>query len=1298
MFNKLLIFLLFSVSLNAQVIKPDLTKDWSTSSLLKTHEISTAGTVIKLDGTQYEEGSLNKFLKEGVNYYLIYDNKGSKELIYAPELVPLSKWGSQHLRSSNYEIAATHGSLINAVFAKNGRTAIDPGVYAAGRIIVTNGKISFIDNHSLYLKGGRDKEHLDFAVSALKEAGLKQEKNTKLMDYEFGQNYGHDISLQRCSSQLKLMNDPEKNKYLTKMTSLYAELAEKYPDKEVPGYVDVYALSDMKLEALSEFFSLVQDNLAAGISLTTASYYANKTELDNIISQGEELLANTSAVGTKENPRKNVVSNIFKQAEENFGQTPLAVLNILSNEKIVPKRGVVLSLGAGKNFYEWIVPLLSRKDIAVVVIEKPDQEMESSKQGGALCYRGILSRPDDVIPAFAETAWKEIEKNNPELISNGKIKSKDDLVAAIKKQVVFYSAYDYIDGMRDVKADLVISRLPWHYELYGALRKNGFAWVVTERNLVEGPSKDKFAFSTKGYDVVKMPETDVSNLLPSNIVGSSVQNRFLAFEETSAKPYLFFPKNENESKYSGLYISRFPTIKATQGEYASYGSIFKETDGDIKLPEMPDGGKVLYVIYEGEDGVIKVAYSNEIPNLDVNLNDPNAEILVTHRSLYKMLRAPENVKGFLGSGEIVVMPNGEISLFTNRSNTFKGGKEQLDFAFNFFKEHGVKFSDKVTLDDYSEEGKKPKEHYSSMEKAKLLVKVAQNKEMYEYYKLLINTQREMADLVGNKDEPGRFLSEAFLKKFQNNDNYAMLKKTLDGSSVVGFWSYIESELVIGEGVAGLVYKWMEHGPQQPTEQITKIREYMAHEKSKRTVVNTKPLAPNRTETEYYITGQKKSEMQYENNELVLKNKFYISGNKELSVVYKAGVPHGSYYKYYDKLVPDGKSTMLSESGFYNKGKRCGAYYLFYEDGGKKSVLLYSPTGQLLSTSDFYEKTGKIYQYFLYNSDSKLISIEEYYPSGYKKYTVDFETPDQQSIVAVAYENSYEKKVKSTQTIIGTNLVAVLELMKTASVIGPMWAGEKIDKIESIMYSSEAPTNAEIKEVFDYANYLISSTTDLNKLETVTNWLYKTYDGFSMDTKLLLPLSRSVVALKSESEPSFLVDDQIDYKDLSNRLRKYVTFKAKNADCKDFKSDVAFLFPFALQQLADNINARFTKGIQDPKELVTQEECNTFTLVLTLMANDVYNAVNADIKITDSKMIPARLLALKDLSAILKIRSAFSSDTYFWGYARASYLIDEAVVKAESEGFVTKEMLDVYNKEVDDLKFRSERLRSGSRAF
>ena len=111
--------------------------------------------------------------KEGVNYYLIYDNNGSKELVYTSELVVPTPNVLENMLSFNFDVAATQGSLLNLVIARNGRgTQTQPGVYAAGRVIVTNGKVSIIDNYSLHLEGGKDAERLNFAKNNLQEAGL----------------------------------------------------------------------------------------------------------------------------------------------------------------------------------------------------------------------------------------------------------------------------------------------------------------------------------------------------------------------------------------------------------------------------------------------------------------------------------------------------------------------------------------------------------------------------------------------------------------------------------------------------------------------------------------------------------------------------------------------------------------------------------------------------------------------------------------------------------------------------------------------------------------------------------------------------------------------------------------------------------------------------------------------------------------------------------------------------------------------------------------------------------------------
>jgi len=265
-------------------------------------------------------------------------------------------------------------------------------------------------------------------------------------------------------------------------------------------------------------------------------------------------------------------------------------------------------------------------------------------------------------------------------------------------------------------------------------------------------------------------------------------------------------------------------------------------------------------------------------------------------------------------------------------------------------------------------------------------------------------------------------------------------------------------------------------------------------------------------------------------------------------------------------------------------------------------------------------------------------------------------------------------------------------------VEPGLSAEEVDKL---VCSSKEPTTTEIKKIFDYANYLVLKSIDVDRLETIVTWLYNTYGSFNMDKTPLIALSKSVAILRAKVEPTlFVVQDEVDYKELSKSLRSYVFPDSKVVNSegkdKDYKADVTFLLPMALQRLADNINARFKKGITDPMELVTKQESSAFTSALVLMTNELYSSIDAGIKTTDEqKKIPARLFAVKDLAEILKARTTFNSSKYFWNYTRAAYLIDEATTKAEDKGLVDADMLDVYNKDYD-LEIRIERLKSESK--
>ncbi len=159
-----LFFLLFPLSLIAQDIQPILTRDWSTKSSIRSHEVLSAGTVIDVNG-DYVAGSLNEELKEGVNYFLIYDNNGRKELIYTNELILPKRFVPE--QTFTFDIAATQISLLNNICKLTKQKETDILVYSAGEIIVTNDRVTEINNRSFIFSGGRDEEHLDFSIEIL---------------------------------------------------------------------------------------------------------------------------------------------------------------------------------------------------------------------------------------------------------------------------------------------------------------------------------------------------------------------------------------------------------------------------------------------------------------------------------------------------------------------------------------------------------------------------------------------------------------------------------------------------------------------------------------------------------------------------------------------------------------------------------------------------------------------------------------------------------------------------------------------------------------------------------------------------------------------------------------------------------------------------------------------------------------------------------------------------------------------------------------------------------------------------
>jgi hypothetical protein len=566
------------------------------------------------------------------------------------------------------------------------------------------------------------------------------------------------------------------------------------------------------------------------------------------------------------------------------------------------------------------------------------------------------------------------------------------------------------------------------------------------------------------------------------------------------------------------------------------------------------------------------------------------------------------------------MPNQEVSVFTNRSNTFKGSTEALEFARNFFAQHGVNFSGKVEDKDYSIKGRLAEPHGESVDKAKFLIAVFQDPTMFEYYKLLIKVSELLKSMTPEFDSELRFHDSAKFKSMSELE--------------VGLWSYVEKKIRTGEGMGTDIYNGI----------AGRTKDFYNYYKALKTLF-TSSYAPLK-----YLSSE----------DLAIKPPFDLGPDRE-------------------------------EIGFYSYGQIYSRET--YKGGHKVSEIVFHKNGQKKSYTSYAD--GKIHQAFIYNEDGKLIGIEDYYPSGNKKYRIAFhEESTDRPIKIITYNDlPLLNNIQSTNTVSGDDLFVVLEHLNS------------VPKAEDIISSTQKPTAIESAAVLAFAKELVRNSTDINKLETVVNWLYSTYAEFNMDTTPLSPLSKSVSDLKSKVDPTFIVkpQEEIDYEILLKRLREYTNLDVQDAENKDYKADVLSLLPLAIKQLASNITNKYLAGLTSPQELVTESESRIFIAVLSSMEKDLYAELNVSSgsKIIDSK-IPAKLFVLKDLSEILKARGTYDAGEFLWSYSSSKDLIDRLSTKVKEMGLmddlkIGNGRLDPYDTEFP-IYFRASRLRSNSTAY
>lgn len=168
--------------------------------------------------------------------------------------------------------------------------------------------------------------------------------------------------------------------------------------------------------------------------------------------------------------------NIFNDILKEYGDTQVALLKLFQDRDFLPQGGTVAVVGPSADFYEWLVPLLTRDDIKVVISERRESFPFFTDINNAINSIEV----DDRFSYLMEI----VKDDNPGLIENSHIKTAEDLFMAINKQVT-----PYISGIADpypIKelCDVMLFVAPRGLDIGQYLSKNlkpdGVAWVITE--------------------------------------------------------------------------------------------------------------------------------------------------------------------------------------------------------------------------------------------------------------------------------------------------------------------------------------------------------------------------------------------------------------------------------------------------------------------------------------------------------------------------------------------------------------------------------------------------------------------------------------------------------------------------------------------------------------------------------------------------------------------------------------------------------------------------------------------------
>ncbi|MFK8139187.1 MAG: hypothetical protein AB8E15_12575 [Bdellovibrionales bacterium] len=223
------------------------------------------------------------------------------------------------------------------------------------------------------------------------------------------------------------------------------------------------------------------------------------------------------------------------------------MINLWKSHSLLKKDGILYSVGAHMNFYEWALPLLIRPDIKIVLFELNPRVLPFREDGSV-----VIDFPGTKSPFTLNGVWNLIKINNPEIIRNSETTNIEKFKEAFDQRVVFGGAIENTHfgiGTQVQKyplskknepielADLVtINQINFPgvlQTLKGRVNPNGAVWVAADRKLQLSDSSDIF-------NSISIKQSEVAKYLQPGSHGHDSPGLFRGFE-TAADSYILLP-------------------------------------------------------------------------------------------------------------------------------------------------------------------------------------------------------------------------------------------------------------------------------------------------------------------------------------------------------------------------------------------------------------------------------------------------------------------------------------------------------------------------------------------------------------------------------------------------------------------------------------------------------------------------------------------------------------------------------------------------------------------------------------